>query len=117
MFTSHMLTLLSHFELMVCALAVLCHCIDWAARPVTSTPPACYPLGCTAAAQEPERCSQQMLALLLARLGDARAAPLTRSAAAAYTGSFLARAAFVPPPLVVTAVQVGRACRGCRPQT
>lgn len=47
-----------------------------------------------------------MLALLLARLGDARAAPLTRSAAAAYAGSFLARAAFVPPPLVVSAVHV-----------
>jgi RNA polymerase I specific transcription initiation factor RRN3 len=47
-----------------------------------------------------------MLQLLLARLGDARAAPLTRSAAAAYAGSFLARAAFVPPPLVLSAVQV-----------
>lgn len=48
-----------------------------------------------------------MLALLLSRLGDARSAPLTRSAAAAYAGSFLARAAFVPPSLVVSAVQVG----------
>jgi RNA polymerase I specific transcription initiation factor RRN3 len=56
--------------------------------------------------QEPERCSHEMLQLLLARLADVRAAPLTRSAAAAYAGSFLARAAFVPPPLVVSAVQV-----------
>ncbi len=47
-----------------------------------------------------------MLQVLLARLGDARSAPLTRAAAAAYVGSFLARAAFVPPALVVSAVQV-----------
>lgn len=47
-----------------------------------------------------------MLQLLLARLGEALSAPMTRAAAAAYTGSFLARAAFVPPALVVSAVQV-----------
>ena len=64
--------------------------------------------------QEPEQCSREMLQLLLARLGDARAPPLTRSAAAAYAGSFLARAAFVPPPLVVSAVQVwGRGTGSC----
>lgn len=71
------------------------------------TPPAQpYRITLTCDLQEPEQCSREMLQLLLARLGDVRAAPLTRSAAAAYAGSFLARAAFVPPPLVVSAVQV-----------
>ena len=50
-----------------------------------------------------------MLQLMLQRLADVRVAQLSRAAAAAYVGSFLARAAFVPPPLVVSTVQVCRA--------
>ena len=56
--------------------------------------------------QEPERRCGELLRLLLQRLNQSTAAPLTRSAAAAYAGSFLARAAFLPQPLLAEAIQV-----------
>lgn len=51
------------------------------------------------------RCAESLVQLLLARLRDGRQPPITRSACAAYLASFLARAAFCPPVLVVGALQ------------
>ncbi|GIL92468.1 hypothetical protein Vretimale_19352 [Volvox reticuliferus] len=55
--------------------------------------------------QSPVYCSQSLVRLLLARLRDARHAPITRTACAAYLASFLARAAFAADTLVVKALQ------------
>lgn len=57
-------------------------------------------------AQGPQQCSASLLALLLRRLTDPNVAPITRSAAAAYLASFLARAAFVPEALLLQTLQV-----------
>lgn len=62
--------------------------------------------------QEPEACSRSLLALLLARVTNPAAAPITRSAAAAYLASFLARASFVPDAVLVDALQVPHLSRG-----
>lgn len=56
--------------------------------------------------QDPEACSRSLLALLLARVTSPTVAPITRSAAAAYLASFLARASFVPDAVLVDALQV-----------
>lgn len=53
----------------------------------------------------PEQCCASLVGLLLARITDRLQPPITRSAAAAYAGSFLARAGFIPEPLVVEALQ------------
>jgi RNA polymerase I-specific transcription initiation factor RRN3 len=53
----------------------------------------------------PEQCCSSLVGLLLARITDRLQPPITRSAAAAYAGSFLARAGFIPEPLVVEALQ------------
>jgi RNA polymerase I-specific transcription initiation factor RRN3 len=53
----------------------------------------------------PEQCCGSLVGLLLARITDRLQPPITRSAAAAYAGSFLARAGFIPEPLVVEALQ------------
>ncbi|GIL51718.1 hypothetical protein Vafri_7665 [Volvox africanus] len=55
--------------------------------------------------QSPIYCSQSLVRLLLSRLRDARHAPITRTACAAYLASFLARAAFAADALVVKALQ------------
>jgi len=49
----------------------------------------------------PEQCCSSLVGFLLARITDRLQPPITRSAAAAYAGSFLARAGFIPEPLVV----------------
>ena len=53
----------------------------------------------------PEQCCGSFVGFLLSRITDRLQPPITRSAAAAYAGSFLARAAFIPEPLVVEALQ------------
>lgn len=53
----------------------------------------------------PEQCCGSLVGFLLTRISDRLQAPITRSAAAAYAGSFLARAGFIPEPLVVEALQ------------
>jgi len=53
----------------------------------------------------PEHCCSSFVGLLLTRITDRLQPPITRSAAAAYAGSFLARAGFIPEPLVVEALQ------------
>lgn len=57
------------------------------------------------ARQDPEKWCGELLRSLLERLAESTAAPLTRSAAAAYVGSFLARAAFVPESHLLEAMQ------------
>lgn len=57
------------------------------------------------ASHSPVHCSKSLLHMLLSKLGDKNQAPITRSACAAYIGSFLARAAFVPELLVVESFQ------------
>ena len=59
--------------------------------------------------QGPQQCSASFLQLLLQRLTDPNVAPITRSAAAAYLASFLARASFIPEPLLLETLQV-RSC-------
>ena len=49
--------------------------------------------------------SSSFLQLLLHRLTKPNVAPITRSAAAAYLASFLARASFVPEPLLLQTLQ------------
>lgn len=58
-----------------------------------------------ACAEDPARCCGAFATALLARLRDARQPPITRSAAAAYLASFLARCALVPEALVVDVLQ------------
>ena len=57
--------------------------------------------------QGPQQCSASFLQLLLRRLTDPNVALITRSAAAAYLASFLARASFIPEPLLLDTLQVG----------
>ncbi|KAK9835138.1 hypothetical protein WJX81_000692 [Elliptochloris bilobata] len=61
--------------------------------------------------KDPERCSRAFTELLLGYVADGRAAPIARSAAAAYLASFLARAAFVPD--VVLIASLARLARWC----
>ena len=63
--------------------------------------------------QGPQECSASFLQLLLQRLTNPNVAPITRSAAAAYLASFLARASFIPEPLLLEMLQV-RLCRALR---
>lgn len=56
--------------------------------------------------QGPQQCSASFLQLLLQRLTNPNVAPITRSAAAAYLASFLARASFIPEPLLLQTLQV-----------
>ena len=56
--------------------------------------------------QGPQQCSASFLELLLQRLTNPNVAPITRSAAAAYLASFLARANFIPEPLLLDSLQV-----------
>ena len=56
--------------------------------------------------QGPQQCSASFLELLLQRLANPNVAPITRSAAAAYLASFLARANFIPEPLLLNSLQV-----------
>jgi RNA polymerase I-specific transcription initiation factor RRN3 len=58
-----------------------------------------------ACAEDPRRCCAGFVKVLLARLRDARQAPITRAAAAAYLASFLARCALAPEALVVEVLQ------------
>ena len=53
------------------------------------------------ASASPVYCCRSLLALLLNKLADRNQAPIVRSACAAYIGSFLARAAFVPEVTVI----------------
>lgn len=55
--------------------------------------------------QGPQQCSASFLQLLLQRLTSPNVAPITRSAAAAYLASFLARASFIPEPLLLQTLQ------------
>ena len=55
--------------------------------------------------QGPQQCSASFLQLLLQRLTNPNVAPITRSAAAAYLASFLARASFIPEPLLLQTLQ------------
>ena len=55
--------------------------------------------------QGPQQCSASLLQLLLQRLTNPNVAPITRSAAAAYLASFLARASFIPEPLLLQTLQ------------
>ena len=52
----------------------------------------------------PEPCCTSFVSLLLHKITDRLQPPITRSAAAAYCGSFLARAGYVPEPLVIEAL-------------
>ena len=58
-----------------------------------------------ACAEDPARCSEAFAGALLARVRDARQAPVARAAAAAYLASFLARCALAPEAVVVGALQ------------
>ena len=49
----------------------------------------------------PVYCAKSLLHLLLQKLSDKNQAPIVRSACAAYIGSFLARAAFIPEVTVI----------------
>jgi len=53
------------------------------------------------ASASPVHCCRSLLALLLNKLADRNQAPMVRSACAAYVGSFLARAAFIPEVTVI----------------
>lgn len=53
----------------------------------------------------PESCCREFLNLLLSRLMDKMQPSITRSACAAYIASFLARAAYIPEPLVIESLQ------------
>ena len=53
------------------------------------------------ASNSPSFCSRSLLSLLLNKLADKNQAAIVRSACAAYIGSFLARAAFVPEIIVI----------------
>lgn len=55
--------------------------------------------------KDPAGCSHSFITLLLGLMRDARQAPITRSACAAYLASFLARYALVPEALVVDVLQ------------
>ncbi|GBF88999.1 hypothetical protein Rsub_01498 [Raphidocelis subcapitata] len=64
-----------------------------------------------ACAEDPARCCGAFVSALLSRLRDARQAPITRAAAAAYLASFLARCALVPEAVVVDVLsQLAAAC-------
>lgn len=56
--------------------------------------------------QDPKHCSASLLQLLLRQLTSPNEPPITRSAAAAYVASFLARAAYVPEPILIDLLQV-----------
>jgi hypothetical protein len=56
--------------------------------------------------QDPKHCSVSLVQLLLGQLTSPNVAPITRSAAAAYMASFLARAALVPENVLIEALQV-----------
>ena len=56
--------------------------------------------------QDPKHCSLSLVQLLLGQLTSPNVAPITRSAAAAYMASFLARAALVPENVLIEALQV-----------
>ena len=56
--------------------------------------------------QDPERAGKAFVDLLLARVTSASCSVATRTAAAAYLASFLARAGFLPAPLLIYALQV-----------
>lgn len=53
----------------------------------------------------PEPCCRSLLESLMRHVDNTMVPPLTRSAAAAYIGSFLARAAYVPQHMVVDAIK------------
>lgn len=55
--------------------------------------------------KQPQPCAAAFVDLLLSRLQDARQPAITRSACAAYVASFLARAAFATPSLVLASLQ------------
>ncbi|KAK9901703.1 hypothetical protein WJX75_009400 [Coccomyxa subellipsoidea] len=55
--------------------------------------------------KDPKHCSVSLVQLLLGQLTSPNVAPITRSAAAAYMASFLARAALVPENVLIEALQ------------
>ncbi|CAL8468014.1 g7552 [Coccomyxa elongata] len=61
--------------------------------------------------KDPKHCSASLVQLLLGQLTSPNTAPITRSAAAAYVASFLARAAMVPEDTLIGALQ--RMARWC----
>ena len=60
--------------------------------------------------QDPKHCSVSLVQLLLGQLTSPNMAPITRSAAAAYVASFLARAALVPENVLIESLQVRHPC-------
>lgn len=60
--------------------------------------------------QDPKHCSVSLVQLLLGQLTSPNVAPITRSAAAAYMASFLARAALVPEHILIESLQVRCPC-------
>ena len=57
--------------------------------------------------QDPAQAGRAFVDLLMARMTTASCPVATRTASAAYLASFLARAGFLPVPLLSRAIQVG----------